>query len=113
MLPIYVFGALAFAIVIAIFAVQNTTPVSVSFMVWHADNMAVSVLVLISAALGAAVMLLISFSREVGLRLRARTLGQQLRAAQERLRVVEASQAAAAPVTETTVPILPAPGPQS
>src|SRR5579859_1045561 len=44
--------ALAFSILIAIFAVQNTTPVAVTFLTFHSDSVAVSVLVLISAALG-------------------------------------------------------------
>ena len=54
MSQVIVFLALAFSIVIAIFAVQNTTPVGVQFLGFRADTVAVSVLVLISAALGAA-----------------------------------------------------------
>src|SRR5438067_4808417 len=80
-----VFLALAFSIVIAIFAVQNTTPVAVTFLAFRADTVAVSVLVLISAAFGAAVMLLLGFSREVNLRWRNRAVTQQLRAAQARI----------------------------
>ncbi len=110
MLSFYVFGALAFAIVIAIFAVQNTTPVSVSFVVWRVDSLAVSVLVLISAALGAALMLLLSLWREVRMRLQARSLGQQLRAAQARVRELESAPPTTTTITETTVPILPSPG---
>ena len=45
-------------IVIAIFAVQNTTAVNVSFLTLRADSVAASVLVLVSAALGALAMLL-------------------------------------------------------
>ena len=51
MSQVIVFLALAFSIVIAIFAVQNTTPVAVTFLTFRADTVAVSVLVLISAAL--------------------------------------------------------------
>jgi len=112
MLSFYVFGSLAFAIVIAVFAVQNTTPVSVSFVVWRLDSLAVSVLVLISAALGAALMLLLSLWREVRMRLQARSLGQELRAAQARVRELESAPPTTTitETTETTVPILPSPG---
>jgi len=105
---IIVFLALVFSIVIAIFAVQNTTPVAVRFLTWGADAVAVSVLVLISALLGAAVMLLLSLSREVSLRWRHRSVSQQLRTSQARVAELEASQAstvALAPPTAETVPI--------
>ena len=106
-----VFLALAFSIVIAIFAVQNTTPVAVSFLTFRVEAVAVSVLVLISAALGAAAILLLGLAREVRLRLRHRSVAQQLKAA--RARVAELEAAAQQPtrplgVTSTTEP-LPAP----
>ena len=43
---------LAFSIGIAVFAVQNTTPVAVSFLAFHAEAVAVSLLVLSSARAG-------------------------------------------------------------
>jgi lipopolysaccharide assembly protein A len=89
---VIVFLALAFSIVIAIFAVQNTTPVAVQFLGFRADAVAVSVLVLISAALGAAAMLFFGISREVSLRWRYRSIAQQLKAAQARIAELEAAQ---------------------
>lgn len=87
------FIALAFSIVIAIFAVQNTTPVGVSFLTLHADAVAVSLLVLISAALGAGVMLLLGIAREVQHSLRHRSLSQQLSTSESRVRDLEAQVA--------------------
>ena len=81
MAQLLVLLALVFAIVIATFAVQNTMPVSVRFLFWQADEVAVSVLVLISAALGAAAILLLGIAREVQWRWRQRNLNQQLRQA--------------------------------
>ena len=92
MSQVIVFIALLFAILIAIFAVQNTTPVAVSFLTWRAETVAVSVLVLISAAFGAAAMLLLGVAREAGLRWRYRTLAQQHKAAQARVAELEAAQ---------------------
>jgi putative membrane protein len=88
-----VFLALAFSIVIAIFAVQNPTPVPVSFLLFRADPVPVSVLVLITAALGAAAMLLLGIAREVSLRWRHRATAQQLKAAQARIAELEAAAA--------------------
>jgi uncharacterized integral membrane protein len=107
-----VFLALAFSIVIALFAVQNTTPVAVQFLTLRADAVAVSVLVLISAALGAAAMLLLGLARELGLRWRHRAVAQQLKTAQARVAALEAAQAETAPVgtpalsSTTTVPVV-------
>src|SRR5437016_1928972 len=91
-----VFLALAFSIVIAIFAVQNPTPVPVSFLLFRADPVPVSVLVLISAALGAAAMLFLGVAREVSLRWRHRATAQQLKASQARVAELEAAQPTAA-----------------
>jgi uncharacterized integral membrane protein len=84
--------AMVFSILIAIFAVQNTYPVTVQFLSFHADNVAVSVLVLVSAALGALAMLLLGLAREVSLRWRHRAVAQQLKAAQARVAELEAAQ---------------------
>ncbi|MBV9897619.1 MAG: DUF1049 domain-containing protein, partial [Chloroflexi bacterium] len=53
---------------------------------------AVSVLVLVSAALGALAMLLLGVAREVGLRWRHRAVAQQLKSANARVAELEASQ---------------------
>jgi uncharacterized integral membrane protein len=100
---VVVFLSLVFAILIAIFAVQNTEPVTVQFLTFRADNMAVSVLVLISAALGALAMLLLGVAREIPMRWRHRTVSHQLRTAQARVAELEAAQAPTpAPTTALT-----------
>lgn len=102
MLQVVVFFALAFSILIALFAVQNTTPVSVSFLFWQVQGVAASVLVLVSALLGAGVMLLLGLAREVRQQLRHRVLRQQLRTAQDRVTTLETQQAA--PITDVISP---------
>ena len=87
-----VFLALVFSIIIAIFAVQNITPVDVQFLAFQVHSVAVAVLVLVSAALGALAILLLGVAREVGLRWRHRAVAQQLRTAQARVAELEASQ---------------------
>lgn len=110
-LQVVVFLALAFSIVIAIFAVQNTTPVAVQFLGFRADAVAVSVLVLISAAFGAAAMLLLGIAREVTWRWRWRGLNQQHRQAQTRLTELEKppleKPASVEPTPATTSPAEP------
>jgi lipopolysaccharide assembly protein A len=84
--------ALVFSILIAIFAVQNTTAVDVQFLTLRAQAVAVSVLVLISAAIGALVMLLLGMAREVSIRWRHRSTSNQLKQAQARVAQLEAAQ---------------------
>lgn len=58
-------GSLFFAVLIALFAVQNTTPVTVNLLFWRAEGVAASMLVLASAALGALTTYLFGLSRQV------------------------------------------------
>jgi uncharacterized integral membrane protein len=90
MLPLYALFALAFAIVIALFAAQNTTSASVSLLAWHTESMSISVLILIAAALGAAITLVLGIMREISLRLHNRGTSQRLRAAEARVKQLEA-----------------------
>jgi lipopolysaccharide assembly protein A len=108
MLQVVVFLALAFSIIIAIFAVQNTTAVEVSFLTFRAQQVAVSILVLVSAALGAGVILLLGAAREVQHRWRHRSLNQQLKAANARVQELEASSTPAEPVPAPTTETEPA-----
>jgi uncharacterized integral membrane protein len=76
--------ALLFAIAVAVFAVQNTTPVRVSFLWLQAEQVAVSILVPVCTLMGATVTILIGIGRELRRTLALRSLRQQL-AAQEQL----------------------------
>ena len=107
--------ALVFAILIAVFAVQNTTPVGVSFLTFHTDSVAVSVLVLISAALGAAVMVLLGAWREARLRWSQRAVAQQLKTAQARVAELEAEAVGRRPsaVSDSAPPTAELPQPTS
>ena len=65
-------ASLFFALLIALFAVQNTTPVSVNFLVWRLEAVAVSALVLAAAALGALLTYLFGLRRGIQHRLELR-----------------------------------------
>jgi uncharacterized integral membrane protein len=60
-------ASLIFGIIIALFAVQNSSPTTIRFLWLSAENVAVSVLIMISAALGALVTLMFGLGREVRL----------------------------------------------
>ena len=66
-MQIYWTAALIFGIVIALFAVQNSSPTTIRFLWLSAENVAVSVVVMICAALGALVTLMFGLGREVRL----------------------------------------------
>jgi uncharacterized integral membrane protein len=110
-LQVIVFLALAFSVLIALFAVQNNQMVGVQLLAFHTEA-AVSVLVLVSAALGAAAMLLLGLAREVSTRWHNRAVGQQLRAAQARIAELEAAAAARPEAPDSTTalaPVMPPP----
>src|SRR3981081_160249 len=106
MSQLIVFLALAFSIVIAIFAVSNTDPIKISFLTFQSPPVAAAVLVLISVALGASAMVLLGISREISLRWRHRGTSQQLKAAQARIAELEAAQTAA-PSAAAALPATP------
>ncbi len=110
MSQVIVLLALVFSVLIAIFAVQNTTPVDVRFLGWGAEGVAASVLVLISAVAGALAMLMLGIAREVGLRWQHRSVSHQLRASQKRVAELEAAQAASTSTTPAASTAKPAPG---
>lgn len=109
MAQVIVLLALLFSILIAVFAVQNTTAVDVQFLNLRAQGVAVSVLVLISAALGAVAMLLLGVAREVSIRWRHRAVSHQLRQAQARVAQLEAAQPEGATTAAPEAPALAAP----
>jgi uncharacterized integral membrane protein len=66
-MQIYWTAALIFGIIIALFAVQNSSPTTIRFLWLSAEGVAVSVLIMISAALGALVTVMFGLGREVKL----------------------------------------------
>ena len=65
-------ASLFFAVLIALFAVQNNTTVSVSFLAWRLEAVAVSALVLAAAALGALLTYLFGLGRGIKRRMELR-----------------------------------------
>lgn len=81
--------ALVFAIAVALFAVQNTTPVAVSFLWFQIPQLAVSVLVLLCAFLGAALTIMVGIGRDLRRALTIRSLRGQLAARDKRITELE------------------------
>lgn len=82
--------ALIFAIAVALFAVQNTTPVRVSFLWFEIEQVAVSVLVLVCTLVGATLTILIGVGRELRRTLALRSLRQQLSAQEQLIKDLQA-----------------------
>lgn len=70
--------ALAFAVVVAMFAIQNSALVSVSFFSWQLRDISLAVVILGSAAAGALAVGLFTLVREIGLRLSLRSCHAKL-----------------------------------
>jgi uncharacterized integral membrane protein len=81
--------ALIFAIAVALFAVQNTTPVAVSFLWFQIPELAVSVLVLVCTFMGALLTILVGVGRELRRALALRSLRGQLAARDRRIKELE------------------------
>jgi uncharacterized integral membrane protein len=77
MRQVYFIGGLALGVIIAIFAVQNTMSVEVRFLWWQAQG-PLAAAVLISAAAGAVVALLLGVPEVFGARWRIRSLERRL-----------------------------------
>ena len=77
MRQLYFIGGLVLGVVIAVFAIQNTTGVEVRFLWWQAQGPLAAV-VLISAAAGVVVALLLGIPEVLGTRWRIRSLERRL-----------------------------------
>ena len=77
--------ALAFAVLVAMFAIQNSTLVSISFFKWQLVDISLAVVILGSAAAGALAVGLFTFVREIGLRLSLRSCNARLDAVAKEL----------------------------
>jgi uncharacterized integral membrane protein len=88
--------ALIFAIVIAVFVAQNTTPVALTFLVFHFEQVAASILILAAVLLGAVLTFALSLVREVQHRSELRVLHEQLHAYEQETAATMAKDQAAA-----------------
>lgn len=64
---------LAFALLVAVFAIQNSSPVTVTFLKWRLVDVSLALVILGSAAAGAVVVGLFGAMREIGLRFSLRS----------------------------------------
>lgn len=92
----YLLGGLLFALVVAVFAVQNAMPVDVSFLVWRFADLSLVLVIFWSAVLGALVVFLPAFGRQLRLVLKLRELESRNRQLNEELRRLKGEASAAA-----------------
>lgn len=97
---------LLFAFLVALFAAQNTQPVTVNFLAWRLQTAAV-VVVLASASAGALALGLLSLVRWVSTSLRLRSLQAQIQRLRQERDALQQKVAQASPA-----PGLPGPGGQ-
>jgi len=88
---VYVILALVFAVFVALFAVQNATQITVTFLAWQ-WNTSVAVVILGAAAFGAAFGGLLALVREIQLKLRLRGAEGRVRRLENLLEEAEAAK---------------------
>lgn len=79
-MPLVYLLAVLCALAVAVFALQNATPVRVSFLAWETKEAPLAAVILISAAAGAALVSLIGFVQRWKLRSRIKQLEAKFRA---------------------------------
>jgi uncharacterized integral membrane protein len=84
-------AALAFGIVIALFAVQNSAPTTIRFLWISAEGVALSVLIMICATLGALVTLMFGLGREFRLQWSRRSARRTVASHEKRIVELEHS----------------------
>jgi len=93
----FLFGLL-FAVLVAVFALQNPEPVDIDFLAWHFTQISKVLVILVSTATGALVALLLGFSRQLRRYLYIRRLEGEVEALQKELaKTRQAAQTTAAP----------------
>ena len=90
-MQIYWIVALAFGIVIALFAVQNSMPIPIRFLWLAIEDVPISVLVLVCATLGALVTFLFGLGREVRMRMAGRSARRRVRSQEEQIADLQAT----------------------
>lgn len=78
----YLLLALVFALVVAIFAVQNTEPVTINFLTWQFKEISLVLVILGSSAVGAVFLFLLGVVKQLSLYRKNR----ELRLANQKLR---------------------------
>jgi uncharacterized integral membrane protein len=81
----YLLVVLVFALLVAVFAVQNAGPVDVRFLGWHFPNLSLALLIIGSLILGALLTLVLGLTKQASLRRQLRQYQQQNRELLEEL----------------------------
>lgn len=88
-MQIYFVIALVFSLLVAIFAIQNSTPVDIKFLVWEVEKISQVLVILGAAAIGALIVLSMSLGKQIRLIIQIRQLTQyvaQLRDEKQKLK---------------------------
>ncbi|MDD4751839.1 MAG: LapA family protein [Desulfitobacteriaceae bacterium] len=90
----YLVLALLFAISVAMFAVQNATPVDISFFVFEFQKISLVIVIFTSALIGAVIIFLLNLVKQISLRRRINALEKKNEALETELEMLKNSQEA-------------------
>lgn len=76
-MQIYFVIALVFAVLVAVFAIQNSTPVEIHFLIWEIKRISQVLVILGASAVGALTVLFLGLGKQIRLVWQVRQLGQQ------------------------------------
>ncbi|MEW6621738.1 MAG: lipopolysaccharide assembly protein LapA domain-containing protein [Bacillota bacterium] len=73
----YLVGALIFALLVAVFAVQNTNTVDIQFIAWRISDISLVLVILGSSVIGAVVVFLLGGVKQLSLNKKVRDMKRQ------------------------------------
>lgn len=100
----YIILGLIFALLVAIFAVQNATKVDIHFLLWEFKGISLALVVLGAAAGGALIVFILGVGREVRHALQTRELFHQNLKLSQRLSRLEAERQKEKEPEERSIP---------
>jgi putative membrane protein len=89
---VYFVLAVLFALLVAVFAIQNPESVSIRLLFWQFDNVPKILLILVSTAVGALVVVLLGVFWNIGKVLHIRRLEAEIRVAKNKLNELSSVQ---------------------
>lgn len=80
------------ALVVAVFAVQNASPVDIRFLFWRFEEISLVIIILLASILGALVVLVPSMGRQIKMAFRIRELNVRQKELDEEIQRLKESQ---------------------
>jgi uncharacterized integral membrane protein len=87
----YIILTIAFALIVAVFAIQNSTSVPIQFLVWRFEETPLVLVILSSVGLGAVIIWMLNAYKEIRNKLKFRELRHEIKKLEEENKLLKES----------------------